>query len=127
MSRVVEIRRTTRAPLARVAFERIARAILGARYQLSLVVCGDALATRMNIKHRGKKYSPNVLSFPLSKSDGEIFLNLRVAAREAKQFDVSVNERITLLFAHGCLHLKGMKHGTKIEATEKRIVQKFAR
>ena len=93
---------TTRDSIPRVAFDRIARAILGAHYQLSLVVCGDALATRMNIKHRGKNYSPNVLSFPLSKNDGEIFLNLRVAVREAKRFDVSVNGRLTLLFAHGC-------------------------
>jgi len=123
---VLEIRNTTRGSIPRVAFERIARELLGARYELSLVICGEKLATRMNIKHRGKRYSPNVLSFPLSKTEGEIFLNARVAAREAQRFGVSNIQRLTLLFAHGCLHLKGLRHGTKMERIEERMVKKFA-
>jgi len=125
--RAVEVRNTTQDKDLRIPFERIAHELLGARYRLSLVICGDALAKKMNSIYRKKRYSPNVLTFPLGKSDGEIFLNVRVATREAKRFGVSRHERLALLFAHGCLHLKGMKHGPQMEAVEKRIVKKLAR
>jgi len=122
----VEIRRTIRGHEPRVPFEKIARAILPARYQLSLVVCGDDLAQRMNWEYRKKAYTPNVLSFPLEATEGEIFLNVREAEREARKYGVSLRARLVLLFAHGCLHLKGVKHGAPMERTEERIQKRFS-
>ena len=121
----VEIRKTIRGSLPRVPFEDIARTILGQRYQLSLVICGEVLAERMNRVYRKKNYSPNVLSFPLDTYEGEIFLNVRVGAREARRFHVSLRQRLTLLFIHGCFHLKGMKHGTRMERLEEKTLRKF--
>src|SRR3989344_5428805 len=127
---MLDIRTTLRpAPFlkgdGRIPFEQITQAILGKNYELSLVICGDSLARRMNREYRlpslmlrqasKKNYSPNVLSFPLSKTEGEIFLNARAAAREARRFRVSVRDRVAFLFAHGCLHLKGLRHGAKME------------
>lgn len=106
----------SRAP--RVPYERIAEGILGRQYDLSLVVCADALAARMNREYRDKSYNPNVLSFPLSKTEGEIFLNASKAAREARAEGVSLAERMTYLFIHACLHLKGLPHGKKMDAHE---------
>ncbi len=124
-SPTVEIRRTIRGPVPRVPFEEIARTILGGRYQLSLVICGEALAERMNRVYRKKNYSPNVLSFPLDTREGEIFLNIKVGAREARRFQVSVRQRLTLLFIHGCFHLKGMRHGIQMEKLEEKTLRKF--
>jgi len=101
------------------------RAILGIRYQLSLVICADTLAERINREYRNKSYKPNVLSFPLSKTEGEIFLNVRKAAREAKQYGIPQREREALLFVHGLLHLKGMVHGRTMESTEQRVLRSF--
>ena len=133
---VVEIRKTVHATLPRVRFDAIARTILGARYRLSLVICGDSLARKLNRTYSlpaeasaqaGKKnYAANVLSFPLDTKEGEIFLNANAAAREAKQFGVSLRARLTLLFTHGCLHLKGMRHGTKMEKLEEETLRKFS-
>lgn len=122
----LEIRKTIRGHVPRVAFESIAREILPAHYELSLVVCADALAKRMNVEYRKKTYTPNVLSFPLSKTEGEIFLNVREAAREANRFGIPLRARVALLFAHGCLHLKGMKHGEEMERIEQRIQKRFS-
>ena len=36
----------------RIPFEKIARAVLGARFELSLVLCGDTLAQKMNAEYR---------------------------------------------------------------------------
>ncbi|TSC86468.1 MAG: Endoribonuclease YbeY [Parcubacteria group bacterium Gr01-1014_8] len=118
-----------RGTLPRVSFEKIARAILGNNYSLSLVVCGDALSRVINKKYRpgrsGKKdYSPNVLSFPISRSEGEIFLNMRKAEREARALRVSIARHTAFLFVHGCLHLKGLKHGKKMDDLEQRYVKK---
>lgn len=111
--------------MPRLPFEKMARVTLGSRYELSLVICGDSLAQRMNKEYRKKSYKPNVLSFPISKTEGEIFLNVQCAAREAKKYGVKFPNRLALLFVHGCFHLKGMKHGNKMEAAEQRTLKRF--
>jgi len=121
----VSIRKTIRGPLPRIPFEKIAADILGARYELSLVVCGDRLAQKMNTRYRKKDYVPNVLSFGLSKYEGEIFLNIRKAAREARQYGVPVLSRAALLFVHGCFHLKGHRHGDKMEGLERSVLRRY--
>jgi probable rRNA maturation factor len=106
-------------------FETIAKSILTKKYELSLVLCADRLATKMNKQYRHKTYSPNVLSFSLTNQSGEIFLNLRVAEREAKKYGISLEARIAYLFIHGCVHLKGLNHGPRMESAEKKSLIKF--
>lgn len=124
-SPTVEIRNLTRGPLPRIPFEKIAREILSRRYRLSLVLCGDSLAKKINQKYRKKPYAANVLSFPLGANEGEIFLNAQAARREAKEYDVSLKERLTLLFVHACFHLKGLRHGKQMDALEQKTLNKF--
>jgi len=123
MTSRIGIRKTFRGSLPRIPFEKIARRILGAHYELSLVVCGDSLAQKMNKKYRKRSYKPNVLSFPLGRREGEIFLNVQKAKREAHQFDVPFTHRLALLFVHGCFHLKGYRHGLKMEREEMKILR----
>ena len=131
---MVEIRRTVKGSPS-LPYEKIATRILGRSYGLSLVICGDDLAQSINKKYRlpalklrqaGKKtYSPNVLSFSYSKTEGEIFLNVRCAAREARAGGISPRARMALLFVHGCFHLKGYRHGRTMERQEARILRTF--
>lgn len=121
----IDIRTTVRGSVPRIPFEDIARSILPAQYELSLVVCGDTLARRINTENRKKTYSPNVLSLPIDTHEGEIFLNLRKAEREAKQEDTSTRARLALLYVHGLYHLKGLNHGPKMEALEQKTLKQF--
>ncbi|MBI4133559.1 rRNA maturation RNase YbeY [Candidatus Uhrbacteria bacterium] len=123
--RATSIRRTVLKAVPKVPFERIAREVLGPRYDLSLVLCGDALARRLNAQYRKKNYCSNVLSFPLAPTEGEIFLNTRAAAREARKFRVPLRARLTLLFIHGCLHLRGLRHGKEMEDRESKVLSQF--
>ena len=123
---VVEIRKTVRGASPRIPYEKIARGILGRRYELSLVICGDSIAKRVNRAYRKKTHAANVLSFPLDAREGEMFLNARAAARESKRFGVPLRARLALLFIHGCLHLKGMKHSRKMYDQEQCILKRFA-
>lgn len=117
--------RSTIAKPPRLPFERIAQNVLGNSYTLSVVLCGDQLATRLNSVHRKKTYRPNVLSFPLSQTEGEIFLNVRCAEREARAQLKNVQEHIVYLFIHACLHLKGFDHGALMETEEAKHVSRF--
>ncbi|MBP9757278.1 MAG: rRNA maturation RNase YbeY [Candidatus Pacebacteria bacterium] len=120
-----DIKVTVRGKVPRIPFEDMARAVLGPKYTLSVVVCGDRLAQRMNKEYRNKTYYPNVLSFPLAKYDGEIFLNIRKAEREARSMEISTVKRAALLYVHGLFHLKGMDHSDKMEREEQNILRRF--
>ncbi len=94
-------------------YEGLKDKILGQKYELSLVFCSNALSRKLNRTYRGKDYATNVLSFPVTKNAGEIFINLSTL----KGFSVPH------LFIHGCLHLKGMRHGAKMERAETKFLK----
>ncbi len=106
-------------------FSSFKEIILGASYELSLVVVGDARSQTLNKTYRKKTYIPNVLSFPLDKKQGEIFLNLKQARREYKDRGESYEYFVALLVVHAMLHLKGMRHGSTMEKKEEQLLAKF--
>ena len=106
-------------------FARMKEEILGKRYRLSLVFAGDALSRSLNKRYRKKDKVANILSFPMDKKEGEIFINLKEARKDAPLFKKSYNAFVAHLFIHGCLHLKGLAHGSKMEALEKSTLRKF--
>lgn len=110
--------RTVRVPVPKFPFQEATQKILGSSYSLTLVLIGDRRARTLNKKTRGKTYTPNVLSFPLTKKCGEVYLNLPCALREAKREQVSFADRTGFLFIHALLHLKGLKHGSTMERAE---------
>lgn len=112
----VSISNTTRRKVPRVPFEKIGDEILGKSYELSLVFCGNSLSRRLNRIYRNKDKTANVLSFPLSRKSGEIFINLSRSATFG----------VTKLFVHACLHLKGMEHGDKMERREKELLSNIS-
>ena len=120
------IHRTTKGKLPRLPFERIKNNILGKHYVLSVVFIGDIRAKALNKKYRKKNSVPNVLSFPLEKDEGEIFINPNKARKDAHLFDMSTTHFIGYLFIHGLLHLKGLEHGSTMNTAENKACKKFA-
>ena len=109
---------TIKGKLPRLPFLAMKNAALGAEYELSLLIAGDQLSRSLNKRYRKKDYPANILSFPYSKTNGELILNPRQALRDAPRFGFSFRAMLALLFIHGLLHLKGMKHGKKMEKME---------
>ncbi|MAJ97396.1 MAG: rRNA maturation RNase YbeY [Parcubacteria group bacterium] len=120
-----DITHTTQGTLPSVPFEKIKKTILGQSYALSLVLIADTLAKRLNQEYKKRSNPTNILSFPLSETEGEIFLNIRRAKRDAKKFGHTTNQHIAFLFIHGCLHLKGTVHGKKMEKQEEILLRKL--
>lgn len=127
-ARTLEITNTTQGKLPGLSFAdigNIKNAILGNTYELSLVIVGSAKSRNLNKTYRNKDKETNVLSFPLSKTEGEIFLNLSLAKKEAPLFDKTYTNFVTYLLIHGMLHLKGHEHGSTMERLEKKFLKKF--
>ncbi len=103
-------------------YETIKNDILGKRYQLSLQFVGARRAAELNRLYRKKTYTPNVLSFPLAPDTGEIFICPHVAVKEAAAYKLSTDGYVAFLFIHGCLHLKGLDHGTTMDKAEQKYL-----
>ncbi len=121
MARVntVLVHKAIRENLPKIPFEKLKNKILGKHYDLSLVFIGESKSRSLNKKYRGKDTPTNILTFPLSKTSGEIFITPRVAKRDAPLFNQSYREFLMTLLIHGLLHLKGFRHGSRMEKSEK--------
>ncbi|MCI5108549.1 MAG: rRNA maturation RNase YbeY [Candidatus Pacebacteria bacterium] len=106
-------------------YKEMKEKVLGKKYILSLVFIGEKRSKDLNKKHRGKDKVANVLSFPYSPTEGEIFITLKKAQREARNFNKSYKKFVGYLAIHGLLHLKGMDHGSKMDETEIRLSKFF--
>ena len=65
-------------------------------------------------------YSTDVLSFPVEEIgkrsvEGEIYVNLDQARRQAREYDVSIRNEVGRLVIHGILHLLGYDDKRKDE------------
>ena len=98
------------------AIKKIKSAVLGRRYDLSVAfVSVPEMRHAMRYKKSRTTKISNVLSFPLSKTSGEIL----ICKSAAKPYSVE------FLFIHGLLHLKGLKHGAIMEHEEDRLLKRF--
>lgn len=89
--------------------------ILGENYDLSFSYAESDEMRRLNKIYRKKDYAANVLSFPLSKNEGEILINKNYRGKNYADY----------LFIHSLLHLSGLKHSQKMDRKEVGIMQKL--
>lgn len=120
-----QIKNTTQKNNPSLPFLKIKDHILGKNYDLSLVFIGDKLSRKLNNKYRNKDKVANILSFPLDKNSGEIFINLNHAQKTCSQFERSYKNFVGFLLIHGLVHLKGYQHSSKMEREEKKIRKIF--
>lgn len=110
-------------------------AYLGCRDQeLSVVFGSDRLLQELNHTYRHRDRPTNVLAFPqypTYKGEpaatllGDVIVSLPTAAREARDFQQSLEERVVYLLLHGILHLLGHDH--EGSATQRRRMEALER
>lgn len=121
----VTITHQTSAQTPMVLWSDIKNAILGKKYELSLVFPNNTTATELHQDWKHADGPANILSFPLDASTGEIFISLSQAKKECKNFNRTYVNYVAFLFIHGCAHLKGYTHGNAMEKYEQTIRKKF--
>ncbi len=110
-----------------IPYLTIKEKLLGKKYNLTVIYCTPQESQMRNQAYRHKDYPTNILSFPLSETEGEIYICLSVAKKDAKNFDMSYPQFLYLLIIHGCLHLKGHLHGSTMEELENKHLKTFFR
>ena len=113
---MTQIANLTKKRAPRIFWKKIAGGILGKKYDLSVVLAGNSLMEKLNIRYRKQNKPASVLSFPISAEEGEIFINLG-QKRYLPLF----------LFIHALLHLKGFEHGAKMKVQEQKALKKYGK
>lgn len=121
----ISINNETRETIPSIDFESIGRAALGDKYTLNLIFTDEARMKQLNTIYRDKEESTDILSFPLSDDEGEIYISPVQARLEAEKFDRPYDNFIAFLFIHGCTHLKGHDHGDIMENVEAKLRKQF--
>ncbi|MEK9131713.1 MAG: rRNA maturation RNase YbeY [Patescibacteria group bacterium] len=109
----------------RLLFASIKEAILGKDYDLAVILTTPKETQRLNRDYRQKDSPTDILSFPINSFEGEIYLDIETAKVEAPKFDRPIENFLPFLFIHGCLHLKGMAHGSTMEKIEAKFRKEF--
>lgn len=106
-------------------FAKIKDKILGKKYVLSVVFVGPQEMQNINKTYRHKDYVTDILSFPLQKNEGEIFICRSKANQKSKLYNRDKDNFLLFLFIHGLVHLKGFEHGSKMDKEEEKFRKIF--
>jgi probable rRNA maturation factor len=90
--------------------------------ELSVVFVNDRTITRLNRQFLLHNHATDVICFPLQEEpelEGEVYVNLDQAARQARYYGVGTREEIRRLIIHGILHLVG--HDDKTRKKKQRM------
>ena len=111
--------------LPSLPFELMKKTVLGEKYELSLVFTTASEMLKLNQAYRNLDESTDILSFPLSKTSGEIFICPSETKKMMSEFGRSYENFLAFLFIHGLVHLKGYDHGDKMEKVEVKYRKAF--
>jgi probable rRNA maturation factor len=94
-----------------------ARAAIGLRGAVDVLLTTDRTLRQLNRSFRGKDQPTDVLSFPAppafaKKHAGDLAISIETAARQAKAFAHPTQDEVKILILHGLLHLAGEDHET---------------
>ena len=121
----VAVQRAVRGAPPSARLRAWARAAARAGQQVALRVVGAAEARTLNRAFRRRDYPTNVLSFGYSPTQGDIVLCHPVIAREARAQGKALADHYAHLVVHGMLHLRGLRHGRRMERAEIAILARL--
>ncbi len=108
---------------------RWAQAALLQNVEVTVRLVGEAEGRALNKNYRDKDYATNVLTFAYGGKDekaeksggpviGDLVLCVPVVVHEASEQGKALDAHFAHLVVHGMLHLQGLDHKKKAEATE---------
>jgi len=95
--------------------------------ELSILLVDDSLIRKLNASYRGKDRPTDVLSFAMGEGQfgdlnpdilGDVAISVPTATRQGRRRGRDAFEEVTMLLAHGLLHLIGYDHGSDEQERE---------
>ncbi len=90
---------------------------------LSYILCDDDYLLEINKQYLQHEFYTDIITFDYVENgviNGDIFISVDRVKENAASFGVSEREELMRVFAHGVLHLSGLKDATSEEATQMR-------
>jgi probable rRNA maturation factor len=105
----------------------------GRQWRINIILTDDLFITDLNKKYLHKSSTTDVIAFDLSDEqidEGEIYISTDKAKNQAKFYNVSLENELVRLIAHGSLHLLGFTDLSDAEraemtAYEDRAIEKY--
>jgi probable rRNA maturation factor len=104
---------------SRSQLRKWAQAAINVDTELTIRIVDAQEGLELNSNYRGKDYTTNVLTFPISETPhllGDIIICAPVVADEASMQHKSMLAHYAHLTVHGVLHLQGFDHETEAQA-----------
>lgn len=79
---------------------------------MAVIFLSDERIKRLNRKYLKRNAATDVLVFDYAEGGAELAISIDTAKRNAKIYNTSLKEEITLYIIHGILHLCGYKDDT---------------
>lgn len=121
----VAVQRAVRGAPSSARLRTWALAAARAGQEVTLRVVGAAEARALNRVFRKRDYATNVLSFSYGAGHGDLVLCHPVIAREARKWNKALPAHYAHLVVHGMLHLRGLRHGRRMEQRETRLLARL--
>lgn len=92
--------------------------------EINVVLLTDRKIHKMNRDFLSHDYATDCITFSLAENveakavDGEIYISVDTARKQAKEFNVSLTNELMRLAVHGSLHLAGYDDGTEAERSK---------
>lgn len=99
--------------------KRLLKALEARDGELSLLIVDDEQMAKLNKQYLDRPGSTNVIAFPMRQGPfadmnanllGDVVISLDTAAKEAKDWGLTIEMRFDQLLIHGILHLFGFDH-----------------
>lgn len=90
---------------------------------LSYILCDDDYLLEINKQYLQHEFYTDIITFDYVENgviNGDIFISVDRVKENAASFGVSEREELMRVFAHGVLHLSGLKDATSEEVTQMR-------
>lgn len=84
-------------------------------FWFTVIFVDDQQIQELNQRYRNVNLPTDVLAFPYSQSEADIFISVERALAQAKEYQQSLNQEITRLVLHGVLHCLGYRDKNKKE------------
>ena len=87
--------------------------------EINYIFCDDAYLHQINMEYLNHDTLTDIISFDYCIGDlisGDIFVSIERVQDNAKDYEVSFNEELLRVLAHGVLHYCGYKDKTEDEA-----------
>jgi probable rRNA maturation factor len=100
------------------------RALDLSKAELSVMLCDDSTIQELNRRYRQEDHPTDVLAFSMADGEqiagsslllGDVVISLSTAGRQATANKQELLVEVTLLLAHGLLHLLGFDHRTRVQ------------